>query len=76
MPANLKDKIPRAKIELAITNWFKEKTNPQSIHISEPIYTEDMNDRIDAVLFIGGFDTAKMFEDLETKVAHTQTYSG
>jgi hypothetical protein len=69
MPANLKDKIPRAKIELAITEWFKEKTSPQSIHISEPIYTEDMSDRIDVVLFVRGFDTAKMFEDLETKVA-------
>lgn len=68
MPANLKDKIPRAKIELAITDWFKERTNPQSIHISEPIYTEDMSDRIDAVLFVGGFDTSKMFEELETKV--------
>ncbi len=69
MPADLKDKIPRAKIELAITDWFKEKTSPQSIHISEPIYTEDMSDRIDAVLFVGGFDTSKMFEDLDTKVA-------
>jgi hypothetical protein len=69
MPANLKDKIPRAKIELAITDWFKEKTSPQSIHISEPIYTEDMSDRIDAVLFIGGFDTSKMFKEYETKVA-------
>ena len=69
MPTNLKDKIPRAKIELAITDWFKEKTSPQSIHISEPIYTEDMSDRIDAVLFVGGFDTSKMFGELETKVA-------
>jgi len=69
MPANLKDEIPRAKIELEITNWFKERTNPQSIHISEPIYTGDMTDRIDIVLFIGGFDTAKMFSDWERKVS-------
>ena len=57
MPLSLKDKLPRGKIELAITNWFKEKTNLQSIYITEPIYTEDMTDRIDAVLFVGGFDT-------------------
>ncbi len=69
MPASLKYKIPRTQIELAITNWFKEKTNPQSVHITEPIYTEDMTDRIDAVLFIGGFDTAKMFADWEEKVS-------
>ena len=68
MPLSLKDKLPRGKIELAITNWFKEKTNLQSIYITEPIYTEDMTDRIDAVLFVGGFDTTKMLSDLETKV--------
>ncbi|MGD6806982.1 MAG: hypothetical protein ACQCN4_08495 [Candidatus Bathyarchaeia archaeon] len=69
MPANLKDKLPRVKLDLAITNWFKSKTNPQSIHITEPIYTDDTTDRIDAVLFIGGFDTAKMFSNLEEQVA-------
>jgi hypothetical protein len=69
MPVTLKYAVPRAKIDLAITNWFKNKTSPQSIHISEPTYTQDMTDRIDAVLFIGGFDTAKMFSELEEKVS-------
>jgi hypothetical protein len=69
MPTSLKETIPKAKIELEITNWFKEKTNLQSIHISEPIYTEEANDRIDAVLFIGGFNTVKMFAELEEQVS-------
>jgi len=68
MPLSLKDKLPRGRIELAITNWFKEKTSLQSIYIAEPIYTEDMTDRIDAVLFVGGFDTSKMLSDLEQKI--------
>jgi hypothetical protein len=68
MPLGLKDKLPRGRIELAITNWFKEKTSLQSIYITEPIYTEDMTDRIDAVLFIGGFDASKMLSNLELKV--------
>ena len=68
MPLSLKDKFSRDKIELEITKWFKEKTVLQSIYITEPIYTQDMSDRIDAVLFVGGFDTAKMLSDLETKV--------
>jgi hypothetical protein len=68
MPSILKDKLPRGKVELAITNWFKEKTNLQSIYITEPVYTEDMTDRTDVVLFVGGFDLAEMFSDLETKV--------
>ena len=68
MPSSMKDSFPRGKIELAITNWFKEKTNLQSIYITEPIYTEDMTDRIDAVLFLGGFDISKMMNNLEQKV--------
>ena len=65
LPLTLKDKLPRGKIELAITNWFKEKTSLKSIHITEPIYTDDMTDRIDAVLFVGGFDTSMVLGDLE-----------
>ncbi len=68
MPMNLRDKLPRGKIELSITNWFKEKTTLQSIYIAEPIYTKDMTDRIDAVLFVGGFEIGKMLSDLEKKV--------
>lgn len=68
MPTNLIDKLPRAKIELTITEWFKEKTNMQSIHVTEPIYTEDTSDRIDAVLLIGGFDLNPLFNDLDKKV--------
>jgi hypothetical protein len=67
MPLNMKDMLPRGRIELAITNWFKEKTSLQSIFITEPIYTEDMTDRIDAVLFLGGFDVSKMLSGLEQK---------
>lgn len=68
MPSSLKDKLPRGRIELAITNWFKEKTSLKSIYITEPIYTDDMTDRIDAVLFVGGFDTSVLFGDLEKNV--------
>jgi hypothetical protein len=35
IPAALKESVPKTKIDLAITNWFKNKTNPQSIHVSE-----------------------------------------
>jgi hypothetical protein len=73
MPSSMKNSLPRGKIELAITNWFKEKTNLQSIYITEPIYTEDMTDRIDAVLFLGGFDTSKMMNNLEQKVKSLKT---
>ena len=68
MPINLKDKLPRGKIELAVAEWFKEKANLKSIYITEPIYVEDAVDRIDLALFIGGFETAKMFTDISKKI--------
>jgi hypothetical protein len=73
MPLIMKDSLPRGKIELAITNWFKDKSNLQSIYITEPIYTEDVTDRIDAVLFLGGFDASKLMNDLEEKVLPLKT---
>jgi hypothetical protein len=67
MPSSLKDKLPRAKVELAIASWFKEKANLKSIYITEPVYVEDTSDRIDMVLFVGGFDTTEMFVNYEKK---------
>ena len=36
--------------------------------MSEPIYVEDANDRIDIVIFVGGFEVSKMFTAMEKKV--------
>lgn len=68
IPVHLKDKLSQEKIELAIATWFKEKADLKSIRISEPIYVEDASDRIDVVMFMGGFDTTKMFISMEKKV--------
>jgi len=68
MPKSLKDKPSRSKIELDISNWFKDKTSFHSIFITEPIYTNDMTDRVDAVLFVGGFDTSSLLSGLQKKV--------
>ena len=68
MPTTLKDKLPRGKIELATAGWFKEKANLKSIYIGEPIYVDDSSDRIDLILFVGGFDVTKMFADVDKKV--------
>lgn len=69
MPQSLKDKLPRSKIELAIANWFENKADLESIYITEPVYTEDMSDRIDVILLLGGFDTTQIFGDLQKKTA-------
>ena len=68
MPFQLKDKLPRGKIELAIANWFKDKANLESIYVSDPVYVEDNNDRIDIGLFVGGFETSTRFTALDKKI--------
>jgi hypothetical protein len=74
LPLQLKDKLSRGKIELEIANWLKEKASLQSIFISEPIYVEDGYDRIDVVLFVGGFDVTKMLISMEKKVRAIKSY--
>jgi hypothetical protein len=68
MPLSLKEKLQRGKVELAITKWFGDKANLKSIYVTEPIYTEDMTDRVDVTLLLGGFDTTQMFAHMKKKV--------
>lgn len=72
MPIQLKDKLPRGKTELAVANWFKKKASLNSIYVTEPIYVEDVSDRIDIVMFVGGFDLTEMFTSMEKKVSATK----
>jgi hypothetical protein len=72
MPLQFKDKLPRGKIELAVANWFKKRASLNSIYITEPVYVEDVSDRIDVVMFVGGFDLTEMFTALEKKVNETK----
>ena len=73
-PLQLKQKLSRGKIELEIANWFKEKANLQSVFISEPVYIDDGNDRIDVIMFVGGFDVTKMFSAMEKKVRAIKSF--
>jgi len=68
IPSQLKTKLPREKIELSILNWFKDKANLKSIRFSDPIYVEDTSDRIDVVMFVGGFDVTEMFTSMEKDI--------
>ena len=74
LPLQLKQKLSRGKIELEIANWFKEKANLQSVFISEPVYIDDGNDRIDVIMFVGGFDVTKMFSAMEKKVRAIKSF--
>jgi len=68
IPSHLTTKLPREKIDLSIANWVKDRASLKSIYFSDPIYVEDTNDRIDVVIFVGGFDINGLFTSMEKKI--------
>ena len=76
MPLQLKEKFPQSQIELSVDEWFKEKTNLKSALISEPLYVDDGSDRMDIIMFVGGFDLADMVTSADKKVKEIKAYAG
>jgi hypothetical protein len=68
MPEQLRENLPKGKIELSVANWFKEKAGLKSIYVSEPIYVDEMSDRLDILLIVGGFDVTNMVASMEKRV--------
>lgn len=68
IPTRMKKTLSKNNIELSLANWFKEKTNLKSIQISEPIYIDSKEDRIDLSLFIGGFELADIFSPINKRI--------
>lgn len=75
MPLHLKEKLTRGNIELIIHEWFKEKTNLKSAYVADPIYVDDGSDRLDIVLFLGGFNLAEMVDSQDKKVREIKNYA-
>ncbi len=67
LPFAAKEKLSKDKIELTVANWFKEKANLKSIVVAEPVYVDELNDRVDFILFVGGFDRTAMVNAMEKK---------
>ncbi len=74
-PRHLKEKLSQSQIEFWVEEWFNEKTSLKSVHVSEPIYVEDLSDRIDLILFVGGFDLAEMVESADKKAKEIKVYA-
>lgn len=68
MPEQLKESLPKGKIELSVAAWFKGKASLKSIYVSEPIYVDEMSDRLDILLIVGGFNVTSMVASMEKRV--------
>jgi hypothetical protein len=67
VPLHLRDELPRGRIELATANWSRRIASVKSIYVSEPIYVDDVSDRVDAVVFVGSFDLTELIAFLQKK---------
>lgn len=75
MPTQLRSKLTRGRIELTVNKWFKEKANLKSAIVSEPVYVNDGGDRIDVIMFMGGFDLSKTAASIDRKVEDIVSYA-
>jgi hypothetical protein len=75
MPLQLKEKLTPTQIELAIDEWFSKKSDLKAVHISDPIYVDDGTDRLDIIMFVGGFDFAEKFASTNRKVKDIRAYA-
>ena len=67
LPRDLREKLTRDRIELAVADWFKEKAILKSVYVTEPLYVEDANDRVDLLLFLGGANVKDALATMEKK---------
>jgi len=56
LPSRLAERIPKETVERTISKWFEGKAALKSLEISEPVYVDENNDRVDIIVFVGGFD--------------------
>jgi hypothetical protein len=75
MPLHLKDKLPHSQLELLVDEWFREKSSLKAVHVSEPVYVDDGSDRVDIMMFVGGFDLAPMVASAEKRIGDVKAYA-
>jgi len=68
-PLRLQGQLNKGFIELEVNSWLKERLEIDVPQICEPIYVDELNDRIDVVILVGGFDTNHLFETVSERVS-------
>ena len=68
-PLRLQGRLTKGFIELEVNSWLKERLEIDLPQICEPIYVDELNDRIDVVVLVGGFETDRLFETVKERVS-------
>ncbi|MEE8355376.1 MAG: hypothetical protein V3S09_06070 [Candidatus Bathyarchaeia archaeon] len=68
-PLRLQGLLTKGFIELEVNSWLKERLGVDVPQICEPMYVDELNDRIDVVILVGGFETNRLFETVKERVS-------
>ena len=67
-PYHYRDELTKGQVEYEVSQWMKESLGIDIPQISELTYIQDMGDRIDVAILVGGFDTMNKYRDIYRRV--------
>ncbi len=74
IPVKLKRDITKEKVEFSFLKWIKDKSLVKATYICDPIFVYELNDRVDVMVIVGGFNEEKILDMLEEKSKETLQY--
>jgi len=69
IPADMKEIMTKEMVEKEFSDWIGEKASFDSLEVSDPIYVNERNDRVDIAVFLGGFSKNETFMQMSKKSA-------
>ncbi|RJS90352.1 hypothetical protein CW705_06390 [Candidatus Bathyarchaeota archaeon] len=69
IPAGMEGKVTKEKVEREFSGWFEGKASFSSLEVSDPIFINERNDRVDIAVFLGGFGKSETFAQMSKKSA-------
>lgn len=67
-PLYYRDEFTKGQIEYEVSQWLTESLGVDLPQICEPLFVDEFGDRVDVVILVGGFDTAKIFNDIYRRI--------
>ena len=67
-PIYYRDEFTKGKIEYEVTQWLKESMGVDVPQVCESIFVDEYGDRVDLVILVGGFNTGKLFYDINARI--------
>jgi hypothetical protein len=68
IPSSLEEVFSKNDLDLILNSWLKEKMDGEVSQISEVVYVDSFDERLDVLLLLGGSDLDDFFRSVESRV--------